>query len=81
MRAAAVLRRPVFFMLGLYKGANRYQVVFERLADFSETRSGEREAAVAAAIQRYVALLEKYCHSDPYNWFNFFDFWHGCDKH
>jgi predicted LPLAT superfamily acyltransferase len=80
MRAAAVLRRPVFLMLGLYKGGNRYQVVFEALADFTATRAGEREAQIAAAIQRYVALLEKYCRSDPYNWFNFFDFWHGCEK-
>ncbi len=75
MRAAAVLRRPVFFMVGLYKGGNRYEVVFESLADFTETRSGEREAAVEAAIRRYAALLEKYCREDPYNWFNFFDFW------
>ena len=80
MRAAAVLRRPVFFMLGLYRGKNRYHVVFEPLADFTATRAGEREAEVEAAIRRYVALLEKYCRSDPYNWFNFFDFWHGCDK-
>ncbi|MGH8324754.1 MAG: acyl-CoA synthetase, partial [Steroidobacteraceae bacterium] len=77
MRAAAVLRRPVFFILGLYKGGNRYHAVFEELADFSETRPAEREAAVEAAIRRYVALLEKYCRSDPYNWFNFFDFWRG----
>jgi predicted LPLAT superfamily acyltransferase len=80
MRAAAVLRRPVFFMLGLYRGKNRYHVVFEPLADFTATRSGEREVEVEAAIRRYVALLEKHCRSDPYNWFNFFDFWHGCDK-
>jgi predicted LPLAT superfamily acyltransferase len=80
MRAAAVLRRPVFFMLGLYRGKNRYHVVFEPLADFTTTRSGEREAEVEAAMRRYVGLLEKYCRSDPYNWFNFFDFWHGCDK-
>jgi predicted LPLAT superfamily acyltransferase len=77
MRAAAVLRKPVYFMLGIYKGGNRYHAVFEKLADFSETRSGEREAAVAAAIRKYAGLLEKYCHSDPYNWFNFFDFWRG----
>ncbi len=75
MRAAAVLRRPVFFMLGLYKGGNRYHTVFEPLADFSETRAADREAAVEAAIRRYAALLEQYCRSDPYNWFNFFDFW------
>jgi predicted LPLAT superfamily acyltransferase len=77
MRAAAVLRRPVFFMVGIYKGGNRYHAVFEELVDFSQTRSGEREAAVEAAIRRYAGMLEKYCRSDPYNWFNFFDFWRG----
>ena len=77
MRAAAVLRRPVFFMAGLYRGDNRYHAVFEHLADFSATQSGEREAAVEAAIRRYAALLEKHCRGDPYNWFNFFDFWRG----
>jgi predicted LPLAT superfamily acyltransferase len=75
MRAAAVLRRPVFFMVGIYRGDNRYHAVFEPLADFSELRADQREAAVAAAIRRYAALLEQYCRSDPYNWFNFFDFW------
>jgi predicted LPLAT superfamily acyltransferase len=75
MRAAAVLRRPVYFILGIYEGGNRYHAVFEKLADFSEIRSGERNAAVEAAIRRYVGLLERYCRSNPYNWFNFFDFW------
>src|SRR5262249_48307635 len=75
MRAAAVLRRPVIFMTGLYRGGNRYHVVFEELADFSSTSAGERQAAVQAALTRYVSLLEKYCRSDPYNWFNFYDFW------
>jgi len=77
MRAAAVLRKPVFFMLGIYKGGNRYHAVFEKLADFSELRSGEREAAVEAAIRNYARLLEKYCRTEPCNWFNFFDFWRG----
>ena len=75
MRAAAMLRRSVIFMLGLYRGGNRYHVVFEPLADFSETPAGARDAAVSAAIARYAALLDQYCRSDPYNWFNFFDFW------
>jgi predicted LPLAT superfamily acyltransferase len=77
MRAAAVLRRPVYFILGIYEGGNRYHAVFEKLADFSEIRSGERNAAVEAAIRRYAGLLEGYCRSNPYNWFNFFDFWGG----
>jgi predicted LPLAT superfamily acyltransferase len=75
MRAAAMLRRKVVFMLGLYRGGNRYHVVFEPLADFSATPPAQRRAAVEAAVARYAALLERYCRSDPYNWFNFFDFW------
>lgn len=75
MRAAAILRRPVIFMAGLYRGANRYHVIFEQIADFSATPAGEREAAVRRALERYAALLERLCRTDPYNWFNFFDFW------
>jgi predicted LPLAT superfamily acyltransferase len=72
---AAMLRRPVIFMVGLYLGGNRYEIYFEPLADFSQTPPAERETAVEAAIVRYAAILERYCRSAPYNWFNFFDFW------
>ncbi len=75
MRAAAIIGCPVFFMVGLYRGANRYHVVFEPLADFTNIPAGARAAAVRDAIDRYAALLDRYCRSDPYNWFNFFDFW------
>jgi predicted LPLAT superfamily acyltransferase len=75
MRAAALLRRPVVFMLGLYRGGNRYHVVFEPIADFSAAASAPGPDAIAQAITRYAALLEQHCRSDPYNWFNFFDFW------
>jgi predicted LPLAT superfamily acyltransferase len=75
MRAAAILRCPVFFMVGLYRGKNAYHVVFERIADFSTARAESRQAAVATAIDRYAAVLDQYCRSDPYNWFNFHDFW------
>jgi predicted LPLAT superfamily acyltransferase len=77
MRAAAALRRPVIFMTGLYRGGNRYHVVFRELADFSQLARSGREAAVCSAIERYAALLEEFCRSDPYNWFNFYDFWDG----
>jgi predicted LPLAT superfamily acyltransferase len=75
MRAAAILRRSVIFMVGLYRGGNRYHVVFEPIADFSITSATSRDAAVREAVERYAALLDKYCRLDPYNWFNFFDFW------
>lgn len=74
-RMAALLRRPVVFMTGLYLGGNRYQVNFDTLADFSQIPGGQRDAAVQAAIARYTALLDHYCRLAPYNWFNFFDYW------
>jgi predicted LPLAT superfamily acyltransferase len=80
MRAAAALRCPVIFMTCLYRGGNRYLVVFRQLADFSQPAAGERDAAVRAAIERYAALIEEYCRSHPYNWFNFYDFWRGAPQ-
>lgn len=74
-RMAAMLRRPVLFMTGLYLGGNRYRIHFAPLADFSAVDRGARPAAIEAAIDRYVALLEHHCRDTPNNWFNFFDFW------
>lgn len=74
-RMAALLRRPVVFMVGLYMGGNRYQVHFETLADFTDVSRNEREQAVQMAIARYTDLLNRYTRLAPYNWFNFFDYW------
>jgi predicted LPLAT superfamily acyltransferase len=74
-RIAALLRRPVVFMTGLYLGGNRYAIHFDPLADFSTVARDQRDAALEAAITRYAALLDQYCRKAPYNWFNFFDFW------
>ncbi len=74
-RMAAILRRPVLFMVGLYVGGNRYDIHFETLADFSAVPAGGHEAAIQAAMARYALLLERHCRAAPYNWFNFFNFW------
>lgn len=74
-RVAAMLRRPVFFMTGLYMGGNRYQIHFEPLADFSHTERAERASAIHAAQRAYADRLSHFCRQAPYNWFNFFDFW------
>lgn len=74
-RLAAVLRRPVFFMAGLYLGGNRYRLVFEPLADFSAVARADRAAAAAQARAAYVQCLQSCCRQAPGNWFNFFDFW------
>ena len=74
-RMAAIMKCPALFMAGLYRGGNRYDIHFEALADFSTVAPRGRTLAVQAAMTRYAALLEQYCHQAPYNWFNFFDFW------
>ena len=77
MRIAAVLGCPVIFMAGLYRGANRYHVVFETVADFAGVRGAERQRAIEGAIGRYAGLLERHVRRDPYNWFNVYDFWNS----
>ena len=76
-RLAALLRRRVVFMAGLYAGGNRYDVQFEALADFSArtTDPAERERQIRAAVLAYAAQLEAVCRERPDNWFNFHDFW------
>ena len=80
-RLAAMLRRPVVFMTGLYHGGRRYELRFETLADFRQRpprgpgAQAALDAAVHEAMRRYVALLERLCRETPCNWFNFFDFW------
>lgn len=73
-RLAALLRRPLLLMLGLYQGGRRYDIHFELLADFSQPGL-DRPQAVEQALAHYVARLEHYCRASPYNWFNFYDFW------
>lgn len=73
-RLAAILRKPVLLMLGVYLGRNQYRLLFEEIYDFSNMQQ-EQAQAVTAARERYVDLLAKYCREYPYNWFNFYDFW------
>jgi predicted LPLAT superfamily acyltransferase len=74
-RMAAILRQPIFFMVGLHVGPGKYEIFFEKLADFTNVERCGREVVLHRAMEKYVNLLDKYCHIAPYNWFNFFDFW------
>ncbi|MEK7779109.1 MAG: acyl-CoA synthetase [Pseudomonadota bacterium] len=73
-RLAAILRKPVLLMLGVYLGGNKYRLLFEEIYDFSKMQENQAQA-VTIARKRYVDLLAKYCQEYPYNWFNFYDFW------
>ena len=75
VRIAAMLKRRVALMFGLYRGGNRYEVHVEHFADFTGTSGGERERMIEPLFPRYADRLEHYCRVAPYNWFNFYDFW------
>ena len=84
-RIAAMFGRPVVLMVALYRGANRYDLHFERLLEFPATdRAGSNQTAAGRAgrdeafreyAARYAGRLEHYCRQAPFNWFNFYDFW------
>lgn len=78
LRLAMLLKRRVIFMVGLFLGGRRYDVRFETMADFRNPPrdAAEKEALIRQALQDYVARLEALCREAPYNWFNFYDYWH-----
>jgi predicted LPLAT superfamily acyltransferase len=66
-RLAAILRRPIVLMFGIYRGGNRYEVCFEPLA--------LGEGGVTQLAAHYAERLEYHARRAPFNWFNFHDFW------
>lgn len=75
-RLGLLLDIPIVLFFALYEGADRYRIVIESL----DAGPGDGNEAHAQAIGRwleaYVRRLEHYARAAPYNWFNFYDFWH-----
>jgi predicted LPLAT superfamily acyltransferase len=70
----AVLDCPVHLMFCLRDG-ERYKLTMERFAERITLPRGERSAALGGYAARYAARLEHYARLDPFQWYNFFDFW------
>ncbi|NUS37582.1 MAG: acyltransferase [Lysobacter sp.] len=72
---AALLKVPVTLGFGLYRGGNRYELVFESFTEAVDIPRAQRRTMVEALIRRYAQRLEHFARLAPYNWFNFYDFW------
>jgi predicted LPLAT superfamily acyltransferase len=72
---AATLKVPVVLCFGLYRGGNRYDLHFELFAETLTLERGRREADLQQIVQRYADRLAHHIREEPYNWFNFYDFW------
>jgi predicted LPLAT superfamily acyltransferase len=72
---AGILKVPVILFFGIYKGGNRYEIHFEKLADEIRLAGKDDEQSKQEWMQKYADRLAHYSRQDPFNWFNFFDYW------
>ncbi len=72
---AALLECPVAMMVAVRRGPRRYRVYTDVLAERVIGPRGEREAVVAELLTAYARRLDDHCTREPYQWFNFFDYW------
>ena len=71
----SLLKVPLVMCIGMYRGGNRYDLHFEALADELVLPRVSRKTALRSFVQHYATRLEHYVRQDPYNWFNWHDFW------
>lgn len=73
---ATTLKAPIVLCFGLYRGGNRYDLHFELFTEALSIERSRRSDGLTEVIQRYADRLAHHARSAPYNWFNFYDFWH-----
>jgi predicted LPLAT superfamily acyltransferase len=69
------LKAPVILCFAVYQGGNRYRVQFSQVSDGSPVPRRERQQKLIDNMQLYVNELQQLAVENPYNWFNFYDFW------
>jgi predicted LPLAT superfamily acyltransferase len=72
---AASLKVPLIVFFGIYQGSNRYEIYFELLAKEIVLNPAHRQEEIQLWMQKYANILEKQVLANPYNWFNFYDYW------
>lgn len=71
---AALLECPVYTLFCIREGA-QHRVYVEKFADKIDLPRQGREAALASYAAQFARKLEAYALLDPFQWYNFFDFW------
>ena len=72
---ASALKVPVVLFYGLYLGGSRYEVHFELFVDRIDAKTRKRPSDLQGLVESFAARLGDFCRREPYNWFNFYDFW------
>ncbi|MCA9512428.1 MAG: hypothetical protein KC560_17090, partial [Myxococcales bacterium] len=72
---ALLLRCPLLVATARRVGDATYEVGVEPFYDGRAVPRAERERAVATLARAFAAHLERLCLEDPFQWFNFYDYW------
>ena len=72
----AALGCPMLLSTCVRTGQGRYTASTEPFAPAGSVPRSERVKYAEELARRYAATLERECLRTPYQWFNFFDFWH-----
>jgi len=73
---AATLACPVYLLFA-YRRKKRLVVAFEHFADEVKIPRATRDSDLNQLAQNFVSRLEYHCLRAPYEWFNFYHFWHS----
>jgi predicted LPLAT superfamily acyltransferase len=80
MLLAVITGRPVVLFYGLYQGKGSYRICFEHLSVRDEFAQTDRDIAIKSLLSRYCTSLETQARRAPFNWYNFYDFWHDVNS-
>lgn len=72
----AVLGCPLLLTACVRTGPCRYLALAQPLAPAGSVPRVDREKHAQELTRRYASVLEEWCLLAPYQWFNFFAFWH-----
>lgn len=78
---AGMLGVPVFLAFGLYRGDGHYDLYCEQFSPGLSLPRGERMQRAGDWAQAYADRLAEHVRQAPYNWFNFYQFWHEPTAH
>jgi predicted LPLAT superfamily acyltransferase len=76
---AGLLDCPVYLLFCLRDKGWHYNIHLEPFADTLKCPRKQRKEKLREWIQAYATQLEEHCYKAPYQWFNFYDFWHQPD--
>jgi predicted LPLAT superfamily acyltransferase len=71
---ASLLECPVYLLFCLRDG-EYYRLSFEKFADRIDLPRAQRAESLRAYAAKFTERLQDYALRDPFQWYNFFDFW------